>query len=374
MRLTRSWRWVIAGMLLGIVTHGIDPSSASADLDDVCLSCFRFLNSIFWPASPEAVEQYRKSWNPLAAGPMLNPAIDIQPKGQTVIHPYFFAETGHQRFGNTFGTGKLTDSPFHLNASFFLLPFEYGLTDSLEAIAAVSWIDWFATQQNFDSESTHNANGPGDTSFFLKHRPIVQDPDGWRPSITFFHGVSLPTSQWMGTTPIPGGFAPIGRLPSTRFGDLSLTEGIMFRKNVRPFRIMGAVYYSYATPGNTAGQNKYTSDLVNWRLIFEHVLDDSQGFGYLLEFVGLHGLAWRADGHDVNVAATAPVKGHPFSTSPTFSMIGIQPSIEYKFSNSIVFAAGVLFTPIGQNQFNAIYPNFTIYYYWGSKGRPVMMR
>ena len=40
----------------------------------------------------------------------------------------------------------------------------------------------------------------------------------------------------------------------------------------------------------------------------------------------------------------------------------------------IVMAGGVLFTPIGQSQLNAIYPNFTIYYYWGSKGRPVMMR
>jgi hypothetical protein len=347
---------------------------AQADLDDLSPTLFNMVNRIFPPAPEADIAKYRRSWNPFAAGPMLNPAIDIQPKGQSVIHPYVFGEVGHQRFGNSFGTGKLSDSPFHLNANFFLLPYEYGVTDSLEAVVALSWIDWFATQQNFNPDNTHNANGLGDTSLFLKHRPIVQDPDSWRPTVTFFHGLTLPSSQWAGTTPVPGGFAPIGRLPSTRFGDLTFTEGIMMRKNLRPFRLMGAVYYSYATPGNTAGENKYTSDLVNWRLMVEHVLDDSRGFGYMIELIGLHGLAWRLDGHDVNVAATAPVKGHPFSTSPTFSVIGIQPSLEYKFSNNIVVAGGVLFTPIGQNQIDAIYPNFTLYYYWGSKGRPVLMR
>jgi len=147
----------------------------------------------------------------------------------------------------------------------------------------------------------------------------------------------------------------------------------MMRKNIQPFRFMGAVYYSYATPGNTAGMNKYPSDLINWRLMMEHVLDDSKGFGYMIEVIGLHALAWRADGHDVNVPATTPAKG--FSPSgPTFSVIGVQPSIEYKFSNNIVLAGGVLFTPFGQNQLDAIYPNLTLYYYWGSKGRSVMMR
>lgn len=355
-----------------VLTLSMFPPVAQADLNDICQTCYNMVNRIFPPASPEDIAKYRKSWNPFAAGPMLNPAIDIQPQGQTVVHPYFFGLIGHQQFTNKFGTNT-TNSPTHLSAVLTLLPFEYGVTDSLEASIAFSWIDWFATQQNFNPENTHNANGLGDTSIFLKHRPIVQDPDSWRPTVTFYHSVVLPSSQWMGTTPIPGGFAPIGRLPSTRFGDLTLTEGIMMRKNIQPFRFMGAVYYSYATPGSTAGMNKYPSDLVNWRLMMEHVLDDSKGFGYMIELIGLHGLSWRLDGHDINVPATTPAKGMTPS-SPTFSVIGIQPSIEYKFSNNIVVAGGVLFTPLGQNQLDAIYPNFTIYYYWGSKGRPVIMR
>lgn len=372
MRYKRGSRWASIILVMVVAPLIMLPPIVLADLDDICQTCYNMVNRIFPPAPKEDIEKYRKSWNPFAAGPMLNPAIDIQPQGQTVIHPYFFGTIGHQQFGNKFGTNT-SDSPTHLSASLMLLPIEYGVTDSMEASVAFSFIDWFATQQNFNPDKTHNANGLGDTSIFLKHRPIVQDPDSWRPTVTFYHSVVLPTSQWAGTTSIPGGFAPIGRLPATRFGDLTLTEGIMMRKNIQPFRFMGAVYYSYATPGNTAGMNKYPSDLINWRLMMEHVVDDSKGFGYMIELIGLHALPWRADGHDINVPATAPAKGFPPS-GPTFSVIGVQPSIEYKFSNNIVLAGGVLFTPFGQNQLDAIYPNFTLYYYWGSKDRPVTMR
>ncbi|MDC8448003.1 MAG: hypothetical protein LV473_06575 [Nitrospira sp.] len=349
------------------------PGPSWADLDDISPSLYNLVNRIFRPAPEEDIAKYRRRWNPFAAGPMLNPAIDIQPKGQTVVHPYVFGEIGHMRSGNqltagNFFGGPSNDSPFHLNASLFLLPIEYGLTDSLEVDIAFSWVDWFATQQNFDQNSTRNANGLGDTTIFMKHRPIIQDHDTWRPSVTFYHSISLPSSDWANTTGIPGGFAPFGRLPSTRFGDLEFTEGIMMRKNIRPFRFEAAAYYSYGTPGSKDGMNTYGGDLVNWRLSMEHVLDDSKGFGYIIEVVGLHGLGWRLDGHSINI----PAPGQ--TSNPTFSMIGVQPSFEYKFSNNIVIAGGVLFTVASQNQIDAVYPNFTLYYYWGSKGRPVIMR
>lgn len=371
--LRRINRWI--GILLWLtVAAAMSPSPARADLDDICMACFRLINKIFPPAPAEDIAKYRKRWNPFAAGPMLNPAIDIQPKGQTVVHPYFFGELGHMRIGNQltagnfFGGNKSTDSPFHLNAVNVLVPIEYGLTDSLEVDLALSWSDWVSTQENFNPNHNHNSNGLGDTTLFMKHRPIIQDHDTWRPSVTFYHSVSLPTSRWANTTGIPGGFAPFGRLPATRFGDLEFTEGIMFRKNIKPFRFMAAAYYSYGTPGRHNGLNQYGGDLINWRLIMEHVLDDSKGFGYMIELVGLHGLAWRLDGHSVNI----PAPGQ--SVNPTFSMVGVQPSLEYKFSNNIVLAGGVLFTAAAQNNLDAVYPNFTMYYYWGSKGRPVIMR
>jgi hypothetical protein len=38
----------------------------------------------------------------------------------------------------------------------------------------------------------------------------------------------------------------------------------------------------------------------------------------------------------------------------------------------LVGAAGVLFTVAGQNDIDAIYPNFSLYYYWDKKGGATM--
>jgi len=192
----------------------------------------------------------------------------------------------------------------------------------------------------------------------------VQDPDTWRPSLTLYNGVTLPSSQWFGTQGIPGGFSPLGRLPGTKFGGLTLTEGVLFRKNLQPFRFNGGVYYSHTVPGSTAGMNTYNGDIINARFIVEYIADDKRGLGFDLEFLTLHGLPFRLDGHDLNLKPTS------------FSLFGVEPSVQYKFfhdeSGALVGAAGVLFSLAGQNDINAIYPNISLYYYWSTTGAPQM--
>ena len=166
----------------------------------------------------------------------------------------------------------------------------------------------------------------------------------------------------MGTEKPPGGFAPLGRFPATQFGALGLTEGVMFRKNVKPFRVSGGVFYTYAFPGSSEGITTYTPDIVNTRLIFEHILDDKKGLGYNIEFVGLHGTTWRADGHATNRGQRSG--SHIF---------GIEPAIQWRFGDSnFVGAAGVLFTVAGQNASDSIYPNFSIFWYWSKTGKVIM--
>lgn len=46
----------------------------------------------------------------------------------------------------------------------------------------------------------------------------------------------------------------------------------------------------------------------------------------------------------------------------SFGLVEVQPTIEYKFTDQIVGAAGVLFTLAGQNDIAAVYPNFSIYF------------
>lgn len=158
-----------------------------------------------WVPTEEEIHKYRRSWNPMTHGPILNTGIDIQPKGQFLVQPFVFGEIGHERFTNHFGR-TVTDSPFHLRAVAPTLIFAYGITDHFELNVAPSWL-WFNSSQTRDADgrTIQEENDVGDTTIYLKYRPIVQDPETARPSVTIYNGVTLPSSQWFGTKGIPGG-------------------------------------------------------------------------------------------------------------------------------------------------------------------------
>ncbi len=337
-------------------------------LSGILLICFilaglispRPLGAWEWVPSQEEIEKYRKSWNPFSHGPILHTAVDLQPKGQYLLRPFIFSQVGEHSFDNRFRFfSDRKSGPVHLySVQEPSLEFAYGLNDHIQLGATTSLQSFWARQ---DGKTTTDT-GPGDTSIAIKYRPVVQDPDTLLPSITVFNHIVVPTGKWLGTQKPPGGFAPIGRFPATRFGEIGITEGIMARKNLKPFRIQAGVFYTYAAPGHEEGQTTYTGDLVNTRIAFEHILDDDTGFGYGLEFVSLHGLTWRADGHAIN-------RGQQSG----FSIVGVEPVIQWRFGKTnFVGAAGVLFTVAGQNASESIYPNLSIFYYWSKTGKVLM--
>jgi hypothetical protein len=336
-----------------------------------CLGLLFFLQSpalaLEWVPSEQEILTYRKSWNPFSHGPILLQAVDIQPKGQLSIREFLFSQIGEHSYGNRLSVPtERQNGPVHVYSISPSVNTAYGFTDHIEVGVAASLNSFWAR----DSKTfTAGKGGPvttdtglGDTSLIAKYRPIVQDPDGWRPSITHFTQVVLPTSRWItGTERPPGGFAPLGRLPNTRFGELGLTQGMMVRKNLRPFRLNGAVFYTYSAPGSDAGMTTYTGDVVNTRLIIEHILDDKKGFGYNIEFSTLHGTTWRVDGHATNRGQTSG-----------FTIIGVEPAVQWRMGEHWVASAGVLFTMAGQNAMDAIYPNFSIFWYWSKSGKVIM--
>ncbi len=309
-----------------------------------------------WVPSDEEIEKYRRSWNPFSHGPILHTAVDLQPKGQSLLRPFIFSQIGEHSFDNQFSfVTQRQSGPVHLySVQHPSLEFAYGLTDHVQFGASTSWQTFWAKENGVYDTDT----GLGDTSLALKYRPIVQDPESRRPSVTIFNQMVLPTGKWTGTSKPPGGFAPIGRFPVTRFGELAFTEGVMIRKNLQPFRIQAGVFYTYALPGSEGGETTYTGDLINTRIAFEHILDDKKGFGYGLELVTLSGVPWRLDGHEIN-------RGQQNG----FTVIGLEPTIQWRFGETnFVGAAGVLFTVAGQNAIEAIYPNLSIFYYWSKSG------
>ncbi len=295
--------------------------------------------------------------------------MDIQPKGQLAIRPFIYSQVGEKSYGNrlTLPTERKDGSVHLYSVQHPFLTASYGLTDHLEFVAGTSVATFWAKDSNSFNKGQGGPwsvnTGLGNTSLFLKYRPIVQDPDGWRPSLTFLNQVVPPTGVWLtGTEKPPGGFAPLGRFQASQFGALGLTEGVTLRKNVRPFRISGGIFYSYATPGSSEGRTTYTPDILNTRLIVEHILGDKTGFGYNIEFIGMHGTTWHADGHAINAGQRSG-----------FNIIGVEPAIQWRFGESnFVGAAGILFTVAGQNALDSIYPNFSIFWYWSKTGKVIM--
>ena len=311
-----------------------------------------------WVPTDKEIKKYRQRWNPFSHGPILLQAVDIQPQGQLSIREFLFSQIGESSFGNRLSFASDSKSgPVHLYQVSPSVNASYGLTNHIELGAAISMNSFWANQNGKDTSDA----GLGDTSLIMKYRPIVQDPDSWRPSITHFTQIVLPTSRWADTEKPPGGFSPLGRLPNTRFGELGFTQGAMARKNLEPFRISTGIFYTYAAPGENKGQTTYTGDLINTRLVIEHLLDDKKGFGYNVEVSTLHGLTWRADGHAINAGQ-----------KNGFTIIGVEPALQWKFSDQWVAAAGCLFTVAGQNAINAIYPNISVYWYWNQSGKVIM--
>lgn len=311
-----------------------------------------------WVPTDEEIKKYRQSWNPLSHGPVLLQSVDTQPKGQLSVREFFFSQIGEHSFGNRLNfTSDSSNGPVHLYQISPSVNAAYGLSNHVEVGAALSMNTFWANQNGTRTSGT----SVGDVSLVIKYRPVIQSPDSWKPSITHFTQIVLPTSRWTGAERPPGGFSPLGRLPSTRFGEYGITQGLMARKNLNPLRISAAVFYSYAVPGENGGSATYAGDVINTRLIFEHILDDKNGFGYNIEVSTLHGTTWRADGHQVN---SGQLKG--------FSIVGVEPALQWNFSQNWMMAAGCLFTVAGQNAINAIYPNVSVFWFWDKSGKVIM--
>lgn len=295
--------------------------------------------------------RYRRSWNPLTSGPQLITTADVLAQGQFFIKTYVYSEFGYAHYAADWSTSTqpLSGKLSVLNPQ---VEFDYGLTDWLQADIYVPETSWW--QSTDGGQPARDGTGIGDTTIDVRYRFFLQRPGTAWPSLTLVSYVALPTSSWFDTPATPGGFAPLGKLPSTHFGAPEVTEAIVFRKNVRPFRISGGVYYSYGIPTSNGGSPQRYGDIFQYRLVAEHVLDDQHGFGYALEFIGQHGLPFRVDGASITAG------------NKNFGVLGVQPTVEYNVTDRVIGSLGVAFTVAGERDIAAIYPNLSLYYYFGT--------
>ena len=303
---------------------------------------------------PDALASYKRVWNPLTAGPNLVSYADSLPEGVFNARFFFYTRFTQGQYTNSGGVTGLPPN-FYETQMLALEAMYFGVGSNTELAILPSLIGTFSNIGG----SPLDGWGLNDFTLGIKHRWIIQDPDSARPSFATFLFLTLPTTSWLGT-PVPhGGLPPISVLPSTHFGSPSLTGTLLVRKNIRPFRFYGGLYYTYSFPGiesiNTSDPRIFAQfgDLIQYRMAVEDVINDKTGLGFILEIVGLSELPFSVDGIPVN-------------TTPTnFNLIGVQPTFEYNLTPRLAMSVGVLLPAWGNNEYLSTTPNFSLWYYFG---------
>ncbi|OOH82145.1 hypothetical protein BOX30_04200 [Leptospirillum ferriphilum] len=311
----------------------------------------------------DALDAYRHTWNPITGGPEFLPLADTLPEGEFNARMFFYSRFTEAQYT---GSGGITSLPpgYYQTQLLLLGAMYFGLSTNDELLLLPSMISTFSSTSGVNLDGT----GFNDFTFGLKHRWVIQDPDSWRPSISTPFLITLPTTTWFGTPVVKGGLPPISVVPSTHFGSPAFTTGLFLRKNRKPFRFLGDFYYTFnapnsgVVPGRSGKQLIQYGDLAQYRMGVEQVFDDKTGFGGILEFVGLSGLPFSIDG----IAPTL----HPTA----FNLMAMQPTIEYNLTPRLMFSAGVLLPVFGNNEYLAVTPNFSLWYYWGAVDGKLMPR
>ncbi|MDA8060030.1 MAG: hypothetical protein ACYCXP_11405 [Leptospirillum sp.] len=312
----------------------------------------------------DAIEAYRHSWNPMTAGPNYMPQADSLPEGEFNGRFFFYGALTEGEYSDSGGINGLPQG-FSKNQLLALFAMFYGVDANTELVFLPSLLGTFSSYQG---QVTDGA-GFNDTTIGIKHRWVIQNPWSSRPSFSTALLVTVPTSSWLGT-PLPksSSLPPLSVVPSTHLGEPSLTAVFLTRKNIKPVRIYGDFLYSYAFPGSGVlpGATKSTfnqyGDIAQYRLGIEDVINDQRGLGIIMEFVGLSGLPFSIDGNTVST--------HP----NTFNIFAVQPTLEVNLTERLAMSAGVLLPAFGTNEYLAVTPNFSLWYYWGDVGGKVLPR
>jgi len=297
-----------------------------------------------WFPTDEDMQRFRRSWNPQTHGPLLISPADVQAQGKWLFWSFAYGELTQRRFGEAFAaTG--TGAPFHQDVITPGAVVFYGLTDHVSLGISAAMTSWNSDRLPGGAGAGRvNGTGLDDIGLIVKTRHLVQDPEGWRPSVGTYGRISLPASRWTGAHEIPGGFVPITPRPITRAGALSFTEGVLLRKNLEPFRLSAMVTYTYNAPGSENGRTIYPGDILDARVGLEYVVREDRGFGIILDAVAQNGLPYRLDGHAINTDFT------------TFTLIGTAVAVEYRFTPDWMASMGALFTLAGRKTWTPFTP------------------
>ncbi len=289
-------------------------------------------------------------WGPNTSGPFFTGTAEVEPVGSFFIEPYVF-----DFLQPSLGTSILS-MPERISI---------GVSKNWEFDVSIPIVINQGTYPTTPPGQSIQNLGVGDTLLWFK-RQLTEDGDVFsfwsRPAMTLEAQFTLPTGHYLNLEP--------SQYTTDQTGDGSFNEGIYFilRKHFKPFMIYfqaGDILLNPTTVGpgytmdNQMGMTTQPQKIINGNLLyyagaFEHVLNDTWGAGYVLEFFG------------ESQAGQSLLFGA--ANTPAWSFIWIDPGIEitwpYKGPINITWGAGMAF-PLYQSNYPQTYTpmgTITVYY------------
>ena len=290
------------------------------------------------------------SWGPNTSGPMFTGTAEVEPVGSFFYEPYWF---------------DYLQPGIGFSSLYMPQRISIGLIKNWEFDFLVPFVANQGVYPTTPAGMTVNAFGMGDSLVWIKQQ-LTNDADPYhfwaRPTLTLEYQFTLPTGHFLNLNP------QMYTIDQT--GDGTFNEGLylIMRKHFKPFMLylqLGDIIENPTQVGagftfnNGLVSTPQAQSVVNGNLLYyagaiEHVLNDTWGAGYLLEFFGE-----SQSGQNLFFGA---------ANSPAWSYFWLAPEIEVSWPNkgtvTVTWGAGVAL-PVYQSNYPQTYTpmgTITVYY------------
>ncbi|MHB1285156.1 MAG: hypothetical protein ACYCYP_01120 [Leptospirales bacterium] len=289
-------------------------------------------------------------WGPNTSGPFFTGTAEVEPVGSFFLEPYWF---DYLQPGIGFSSLSMAQR------------LSIGLMRNWEFDISIPFVVNNGTFPTTPSGQSVSAFGMGDTLVWLKQQ-LTSDSDVYhfwsRPAVTVEEQFTIPTGHYLNLNP--------QMYTVDQTGDGTYNEGIylILRKHFRPFmfylqvgdivenptQVGSGFTFNNGLSTTQAPQSVVNGNLLYYAGAFEHVLNDTWGAGYLLEFFGE-----SQSGQNLLFGA---------ANSPAWSYFWLAPEIEVSWPNkgaiTVTWGAGVAL-PVYQSNYPQTYTpmgTITVYY------------
>ncbi len=282
----------------------------------------------------------QSNWDPTTSGPFYTGTAETVPPGSFFVETYWF-----DQYQSALGTRTET-FPFRFDIGLLdgidvsgLIPYEYTLQES-----KIGWV---------------HGEGIGDAQFWVK-KELVKASDRW-PALSTELILKLPSGNASNFK------SDLFGADQTGFGTTDVGVSLLARKRFEPFEIYGQVTYTVASeaavsPGYvtsngvalTQGGEIAPGDTITYSAAFEHVLNEANSLGYLVEIYGMYS------------------RGLNMFRGPTdnkWSFLDWAPEIEVNSSKNVSWGTGFTMPIYESNYPSAVTAMLTVTYsYSGPEG------